>query len=73
MLFDPDSSKVLRTQRGQLKRFDGSLTSLAELATVTATVHPEGGEFLDTIFTEIQMYAEQDVILAFPGFNNIPR
>ena len=62
------ATKVLRSQRGQLKRFDGSLTPPADLATVEATVRTNEGEFSNMIFTETHLDAEQDVIFGLPWF-----
>lgn len=53
-------SRIISTQRGQLKRFDGSLSLPAELATVEATVHTSKCEFLNMTFTATHLDADQD-------------
>ncbi|CCI11391.1 unnamed protein product [Albugo candida] len=55
------AAKVISTQRGQLNRFNGSLTSPDELATVEATVHKREGKFSNMTFTETRLDADQDV------------
>ena len=67
------ASRVISKHRGQLKRFDGSLTSPAELSTVEATVRMSDIEFAYMIFTESPLDADQDVILGFRGFAITPR
>lgn len=62
------ASRVIRTQRGHLKRFAGSLISPAELATDEAIVHTSEGGFLNMTFTESNLDADQDVIFDLPCF-----
>ena len=67
-------SRVIDKSQGQLKRLDGSLTSPAELSTVEATVRMSDREFVNMIFMESPLDADQDVIfLGFRGFAITPR
>ena len=62
------ATKVLSSQQGQLKGFNGSLTSPAELATVKATVHTDEGDIFNIIYTKTHLDAEQDIIFGLSWF-----
>lgn len=55
-------SRVTSTQQVHFKRFDGSLTSLADLGTLEAPAHTSESDIINVTCTENQLDAEQDVI-----------
>ena len=63
-------SRVIDKSQGQLKRLDGSLTSPAELSTVEATVRMSDREFVNMIFMESPLDADQDIIFGLPWFRD---